>query len=59
MAAQSGLKLKEIRRQPEAWGRFVESAVGASLINGIEGTPIRFHYWSARNREVDFVLTKG
>ncbi len=59
MAAQSGLSLKEVRHQPERWGRFVESAIGASLINGIEGTPIRLHYWSARNREVDFVLTKG
>jgi predicted AAA+ superfamily ATPase len=59
LAAQSGLGLKEVRQQPEHWGRFVESAVGASLINGIEGTSIRLHYWSARNREVDFVLVRG
>ena len=52
-------RLKEVRQQPEHWGRFVESAVGASLINGIEGTSIRFYYWSARNREVDFVLVRG
>jgi len=59
LAAQSGLSLKAVRQMPELWGRFVESAVGASLLNAINGTPIELHYWSARNRAVDFVLARG
>ena len=50
---------QEARRNPEFWGRIVESAVGATLINGASGTDITVHYWAGRNREVDFVLCRG
>ena len=46
------------RQEGELWGRLVESAVGAHLLNtappGIEIT-----YWRERNQEVDFVLRQG
>lgn len=46
------------RQDGELWGRLVESAVGAHLINtapaGVEVT-----YWRERNQEVDFVLRQG
>lgn len=46
------------RQDGELWGRLVESAVGAHLLNtappGIEIT-----YWRERNQEVDFVLRQG
>jgi hypothetical protein len=37
----------------------VESAVGASLANGIKDKKIELFYWASRNREVDFVLRRG
>jgi hypothetical protein len=33
MTAQSGLRLEEVRRDPDLWGRLAESAVGAHLAN--------------------------
>jgi predicted AAA+ superfamily ATPase len=59
LATQTRRTLSEARKDPELWGRFVESAAGAALANGVEGTQIELHYWSSRNREVDFVLARG
>ena len=59
VTAQSDRSFEQARRQPDYWGRLVESAVGASLVNSIRGTTIEVFYWSSRNREVDFVLAKG
>ena len=59
MTAQSLLTFEETRGNPEIWGRLVESAIGASLINAIKGTRADLYYWSDRNREVDFVLSRG
>ncbi len=59
MSAMSGLTLKEFPKDTEFRGRLVETAVGAHLLNGTGGTTIGVYYWSAQNREVDFVLTRG
>lgn len=44
------------RQAPERWGRLVESAVGAHLINAVPGADFSLHYWRAGNDEVDFVV---
>ncbi len=55
ITATSGLSLREARATPEVWGRLVESAVGAHLVNaGLEVS-----WWRERNREVDFVVGRG
>ncbi len=59
ISAQTGKTFEESRANPELWGRFVESAVGAYLLNSTEGTPIKVYYWRDRKQEVDFVLEKG
>jgi len=59
MSATSHLTFKEARNDSDYWGRLVESAVGATLANGLMGKDIRLFYWSSRNREVDFVLSRG
>lgn len=59
MTAISHLTLSEARQDTDYWGRLVESAVGATLANGLKGKEIGLFYWSGRNREVDFVLCKG
>lgn len=55
--AQSGRSFAQTRADPEAWGRLVESAVGAHLANAastIRGLGVS--WWRDGDREVDFVL---
>lgn len=59
VSATSGLTPGEARRDPAFWGRLVETAVGAHLVNSSAGTDLDVSYWRERNREVDFVLTRG
>ena len=59
MTASWGLSPQEIRRDPELWGRLVESAVGAHLANAAAGGACELFYWRERNREVDFVVRAG
>ena len=59
MTAPSGLTLDEARADGEFWGRLVESAVGAHLVNAAAGGTCSLHYWRERNREVDFIVTAG
>ena len=59
LTAQMRRPFREIRLDPERWGRLVESAVGSYLVNRVKGTGIEVHYWSSGNREVDFVLSRG
>jgi hypothetical protein len=59
MSAQSGLSFQESRADREAWGRLVESAVGAHLANSAAARECELFYWRERNREVDFVVRAG
>ena len=59
ITAQSQLSLDAAKQNHEFWGRLVESCIGASLLNSIKGENIELFYWLGRNREVDFVLSKG
>jgi predicted AAA+ superfamily ATPase len=59
MSATTHLSFTEARRDTEYWGRVVETAAGASLINGVMGRDIQVHYWAAGNLEVDYVLQRG
>ena len=59
MTAPSQRTFAEARDDPEYWGRLTESAVGATLFNGLQGMPAELCYWSSGNREVDFVLRRS
>jgi predicted AAA+ superfamily ATPase len=59
ITAPSQRTMNEARQDPEFWGRLVESAVGATLANGIRGRGIELFYWASRNREVDFVVRRA
>ena len=59
MTAGSGLTLAQARADREFWGRLVESAVGAHLVNSAAGGTCEVFYWRDRNREVDFVVRAG
>ena len=58
MAVATGYRFDEARADRSFWGRLVESAVGAHLLNtASSGTEVK--YWRVGNYEVDFVLERG
>jgi predicted AAA+ superfamily ATPase len=59
MTAPSSYSLASAQRDREYWGRLVESAVGAHLINNTRGKKAEVFYWLERNREIDFVIRWG
>ncbi len=58
MTAGSAYSFDEARADRTFWGRIVESAVGAHLLNTAE-SDMRLHYWREGQHEVDFVLKRG
>lgn len=56
IAAQQPLTFSEIKQQPEHWGRIVESAIGAHLLNYARQEDYQLFYWREANDEVDFIL---
>ena len=59
MTAGSGFTFAQARADREFWGRLVESAVGAHLVNSAAGGSCEVFYWRDRYREVDFVVRAG
>lgn len=59
VTARSGRPTRETRADPEAWGRLVESAIGAHLVNTAADSGVEVFYWREQNEEVDFVLQRG
>ncbi len=57
--ATLGLRFREARQDPAIWGRLVESAVGAHLVQDGAEHGIEVFYWRDRGHEVDFVLRRG
>ena len=47
---------KEAKKLPQKWGRIVEVAIGAHLINFAKTENYQVFYWRHVNKEVDFVL---
>ena len=58
MTADSGYSFAAAQADRTFWGRIVESAVGAHLVN-TTASDIRVRYWRDGPREVDFVLQRG
>ncbi len=50
---------EEARSDSSLWGRLVENAVGAHLLNHLQGKPHEVTYWRERSDEVDFVVRVG
>ncbi len=59
ISAQGTGTLKTALLERDQWGRLVESAVGAHLINSLYGSELRLWYWREGNNEVDYVLQRG
>ncbi len=58
MTAGSGYSFEQARTDRSYWGRLVESAVGAHLINTAP-EDARITYWRESPHEVDFVVARG
>jgi predicted AAA+ superfamily ATPase len=54
--AQSGRSFADTRADGEAWGRLVESSVGAHLANAAVSDDLELSWWREGDHEVDFVL---
>ncbi len=58
ISAQRNETFSEILTQPDNWGRIVESAIGAHLLNYSLTENFHLYYWRHVNNEIDFVLEK-
>lgn len=56
ISAQRQETFLQIKSDPAEWGRVVESAIGAHLLNSAFSDHFKIYYWRDRNQEVDFVL---
>ena len=59
LTAYAGTSFESDRTAPRRWGRWVESAVGAYLLNHAETVGCKLYYWREKNEEVDFVLVRN
>jgi len=59
ISAQMGESFEEAQQNTDNWGRLVESAVGAHLLNASIEYEFDLYYWRHKNEEVDFVLKQG
>lgn len=57
--AQKQESFSELKNDPSSWGRIVENAVGAHLLNKALVEDFEIFYWRERDDEVDFVLQQG
>lgn len=58
ISAQRNELFNEVMTSPSAWGRMVECAIGAHLINSALSENFNVHYWREGNNEVDFIIEK-
>lgn len=56
MSALANQSFAHVSGNPEQWGRWVESAIGAHLINSAITYGFELFYWRERGHEVDFVV---
>lgn len=55
-SVQGALSFGKAYTTPSLWGRWVESAVGAHLLNQADEYDYRLYYWRMKSNEVDFVI---
>lgn len=55
-SVQSGMNFRKAFTTPKLWGRWVESAVGAYLLNQADEYDYKLYYWREREDEVDFII---
>jgi len=56
LSATSSLTFRDAYMDPLQWGRWVETAVGAYLINHADRLEYKLYFWRHDGNEVDFIL---
>ena len=56
LTVQTSTTFHKTFTMPALWGRWVESAVGAYLLNQADEYDYKLYYWRENNDEVDFVI---
>ncbi|MBQ0080273.1 MAG: ATP-binding protein [Alistipes sp.] len=56
LTTYKGRSFLQDRQDTEAWGRWVESAVGAYLVCQAKELEYKVYYWRERSDEVDFIV---
>jgi len=56
LSANNQLSFKDAYLSPKDWGKWVETAVGAYLINHADRLEYKVYYWRHDNNEVDFIV---
>jgi predicted AAA+ superfamily ATPase len=56
LTAQTSTTFHKSFTTPSLWGRWVESSVGAYLLNQADEYDYKLYYWRENNDEVDFVI---
>lgn len=59
VTSQSKIGPRSWQEDTIRWGRLVEIAVGAHIVNQAIEEGIQVYYWREKGKEVDFVLQKG
>jgi len=59
ITCQTELSFGEARKEHSYWGRLVESAVGAHLVNESRTESAEVYYWREGQKEVDYVVKRG
>ena len=55
-SVQSGMTFNKAYTTHNCWGRWVESAVGAHLLNQADEYDYKLYFWREKDDEVDFVI---
>ena len=58
LTAYRGSTYEKDRIDTNAWGRWVESAVGAYLLGGADEGGYKVYYWHERSDEVDYIIVR-
>lgn len=56
LSAQMNTTFENALTTPNVWGRWVESAIGAYLLNEADEYDYKLYYWREKDNEVDFVI---
>ncbi len=59
LSANNQLSFKDMYLSPKEWGKWVESAVGAYLVNHADRLEYKVYYWRHDSDEVDFILQRS
>lgn len=59
LSANNSLSFRDVYLSPDDWGKWVESAVGAYLINHADRLEYKVYFWRHNDDEVDFILQKS